>query len=106
VRGSCWFWFVGGLHLWVLAVQLGGDPGPSLAVSIGALALGVSLGPLFVVLPAGAGLREAVLVAGLSAVLPVPDAVAAALISRAVMVLGDGALALVAVLANRHAQRP
>jgi hypothetical protein len=45
-------------------------------------------------------------VAGLSAVLPVPDAVADALISRAVMVLGDGALALVAFLANRHAQRP
>ena len=50
------------------------------------LALAMGIGPLFVVLPAGAGAREAVLVASLTTVLPVPDAVAAALVSRAVLV--------------------
>jgi uncharacterized membrane protein YbhN (UPF0104 family) len=94
VSGTCFFWVVGGLHLWLLVIDLGGDAATSLPVSLGVLALGISLGPLFVFLPAGAGVREAVLVAGLSAVLPVPDAVAAALISRAVLVLGDGALAM------------
>jgi uncharacterized membrane protein YbhN (UPF0104 family) len=103
--GTCFFWVIGGLHLWLLVWQLGGDPATSLPVSLGVLALGVSLGPLFVVLPAGAGVREAVLVAGLSAVLPVADAVAAALLSRAVLVAGDGTLALVALLLARRSPR-
>ena len=52
----------------------------------------MSIGPLLVFLPAGAGVREIVLVAALSSVVPVADAVAAALLSRAVLVLGDGVL--------------
>jgi glycosyltransferase 2 family protein len=105
LRAAVWtsfFWVVGGLHLWLLVVELGADPLASLPVSIGALALAVSIGPLFVVLPAGAGLREAVIVAALTSVLPLSAAVAAALVSRAVLVLGDGALALGAFLAARR----
>jgi glycosyltransferase 2 family protein len=103
ISGTCFFWVVGGLHLWLVVVDIGGDAVTSLPVSLGVLALAVSLGPLFVLLPAGAGVREAVLVAGLSAVLPVPAAVAAALISRALLVAGDGALALVAFVLARRA---
>ncbi len=99
---TSWFWVVGGLSLWLVVVDLGADPLASLPVSIGALALAVSIGPLFIVLPAGAGLREAVIVAALSSVLPVSAAVAAALVSRAVLVLGDGALALFAFVAARR----
>lgn len=105
VAGTCTFWVVGGLHLWLLTIVLGGEALPSLAASLGALALGVSLGPLVVVLPAGAGLREAVLVAGLTTVLPLPDAVGAALVSRAIMVLGDGTLALAAFVLARRSWR-
>jgi uncharacterized membrane protein YbhN (UPF0104 family) len=102
VAGTCFFWVVGGIHLGLLAIALGSSAGQGLAVGIGALALAVSLGPLFVVLPAGVGVREAVLVAALTTVLPTPDAVAAALLSRAILVLGDGTLAIAAFLYARH----
>lgn len=92
--GTLTFWLIGGLHLWVVVVDLGADPWTSLAVSVGGLALGMGLGPLIAVLPAGAGIREVVVVAALSAVLDLPAAVAAALVSRAVLMVADGALAV------------
>ena len=104
VGGTSFFWVVGGVQLWLLVAPRG-DPRGSLAVSIGALALAVSIGPLLVFLPAGAGVREIVLVAALSSVVPVADAVAAALLSRAVLVLGDGLLALFGWLVARGASR-
>ncbi len=58
-------------------------------MSIGALALAMGLGPAVVFLPAGVGVREAVLVAALTTVLTLPDAIAVALVSRALVVLGD-----------------
>ena len=65
VGGTAFFWLVGGVQLWLLVVALGADPRAWLAVSIGALSLAVSIGPLLVFLPAGAGVREIVLVAAL-----------------------------------------
>ena len=64
-RGVLWamaFWLVYGGHVWLLAVGLGADPLEALPVAIGGFAIAFSLGPLLVVLPAGAGVREAVMV--------------------------------------------
>jgi uncharacterized membrane protein YbhN (UPF0104 family) len=96
-RGSLWtlaFWCVFGLHVWVLSVGLGADPLKALPVAIGGFALAFSIGPLLVVLPAGAGVREAVLVVLLSTVLPTPEATAVALTSRGLLMATDGLLAL------------
>jgi len=100
-RGVGWavaFWFVYGGHAWLLAVGLGAQPWEALPVAIGGFAIAFSLGPLLVVLPAGAGVREAVLVVLLASVLPTPEATAVALTSRGVLMLTDGLLALGAAL--------
>jgi hypothetical protein len=98
-RGVLWalaFWLVYGGHVWLLTVGLGADPLDALPVAIGGFAIAFSLGPLLVVLPAGAGVREAVLVVLLSGVLTTAEATAVALTSRAILVLTDGLLALAA----------
>ena len=88
------FWVVYGGHVWLLAVGLGADPGGALPVAIGGFAIAFSLGPLLVVLPAGVGVREAVLVLLLAGLLTTPEATAVALTSRGVLMLTDGLLAL------------
>lgn len=93
---SAWtvlFWVVFALHVWVLVVGLDADPLDALPVAIGGFALAFSLGPLLVVLPAGAGVREAALVVMLLPVLDVPSAAAVALTSRGLLMLTDGLLA-------------
>lgn len=98
------FWLLYSGHVWLLAVGLGADPLETFPVALGGFAIAFSLGPLLVVLPAGAGVREAVLVVMLAGVLSTPDATAVALTSRALLILTDGLLALGAVLVrNDHA---
>ncbi|MGZ4591033.1 MAG: lysylphosphatidylglycerol synthase domain-containing protein [Actinomycetes bacterium] len=105
-RGSLWtlaFWVVFGLHVWVLAVGLGADPLRTLPVAIGGFALAFSIGPLLVVLPAGAGVREAVLVVLLSTVLPPAEATAVALTSRGLLRATAGLRAAAgAAVPHRH----
>ena len=103
-RGLGWalvFWAVYGGHVWLLAVGLGADPLAALPVAVGGFAIAFSLGPLLVVLPAGAGVREAVLVLLLAAVLPTAEATAVALTSRVLLMLTDGLLAAGAVATPR-----
>lgn len=99
VRAVLWslsFWVVFGGHVWLLAVGLGADPLRALPVAIGGFAVAFSIGPLLVVLPAGAGVREAVVVVLLASLLTTPEATAVALTSRGVLMLTDGLLALAA----------
>lgn len=99
VRAVLWtlaFWVVYGGHVWLLAVGLGADPLRALPVAIGGFAVAFSIGPLLVVLPAGAGVREAVIVVLLAGLLTTPEATAVALTSRGVLMLTDGLLALAA----------
>jgi glycosyltransferase 2 family protein len=103
-RGVVWaiaFWVVYGGHVWVLAVGLGADPWRTLPVAIGGFAIAFSLGPLLVVLPAGAGVREAVMVLLLHSVLSTSEATAVALTSRGILMATDGLLALGAGLTRR-----
>jgi uncharacterized membrane protein YbhN (UPF0104 family) len=95
------FWVVYGGHVWVLAVGLGADPWRTLPVAIGGFAIAFSLGPLLVVLPAGAGVREAVMVLLLHSVLSTSEATAVALTSRGILMATDGLLALGAGLTRR-----
>lgn len=109
VRGVTWalaFWLVYGGHVWLLAVGLGAEPLEALPVAIGGFAVAFSLGPLLVVLPAGAGVREAVLVVLLASVLTTSEAVAVALTSRGTLMLTDGLLAAGAALLPRARTSP
>lgn len=96
-------WLLLGLQIWVVVVGLGGDPLPSLLASVGGYALGFSLGMAAIGLPAGAGLREAVLVVALSGVLSPGLALLVALLARGIAVLADVVVALVAAFLTRRA---
>lgn len=93
------FWFVFGLHVWLLAKGLGADGLQALPLTVGGFALAFSLGPLLVVLPAGAGVREAALVVMLLPVLGVAEATAVALTSRGLLMITDALLAAGSVVA-------
>lgn len=98
-------WVAFGTHLWLLLVAHGQTPSPSVwLLATGAYALAWIVGFLVVVLPAGAGAREAALVLALGATVDAGDALALALVSRVLMLAGDVLLAGAAVVAARGRQ--
>lgn len=90
-------WVCYGLQLYVLvAAAAPGGAGVGLSTALqcmGVFSLAWVAGLLFVVLPAGAGVREVILVVGLSSVLPSGAALAVALLSRILLTLVDLLLA-------------
>ncbi|WP_051640130.1 lysylphosphatidylglycerol synthase transmembrane domain-containing protein [Cellulomonas sp. URHE0023] len=106
VRSSAWavlMWVAFGAHLWLLAAGSGVSSAKLGLLTTGAYALAWVVGFVIVVLPAGAGAREAALVLALSPVMDRSTALALALVSRALMIAGDFLSAGAAVLAeNRH----
>ncbi len=82
-------WIGYGLQIWVLAVRLGASGGTGLLLAVGGFAFAWSVGFLVVFAPAGAGVREVLLIAILGPVIGVGDATAVALVSRVVMTGSD-----------------
>ena len=92
-----------GVQTWLLARDLGAEGPFLLPLAVGAFALATSAGVLALPVPAGAGVREAVLVVTLSPVLPLGQSLLLALVSRALLTAGD---LVVAGLASRKARTP
>jgi glycosyltransferase 2 family protein len=82
-------WSANGLMVYVLMRQLSGHPRGTLLVSIGAYSLSWAVGFLAVFAPAGAGVREAVMVAVLHTQGTTAIALTVALVSRAISVVSD-----------------
>lgn len=83
-------WAAYGAHLWLLVRPLQPAGGPdALLLSTGAYALAWTAGFLFVVAPAGVGVREAALVVALAPALAAGPALALAVLSRVLMTVGD-----------------
>ena len=83
-------WAFYGVHLVPLVLAQPHDSGHNLLlVSTGGYALAWTAGFLFVIAPAGAGVREAILVLALAGIAHQPEATAVALLSRGVQTLGD-----------------
>lgn len=83
-------WALYGVHLVPLVLAQPHDAGKHLLlVSTGGYALAWTAGFLFVIAPAGAGVREAILVLALAGIAKQPEATAVALLSRGVQTLGD-----------------
>lgn len=99
-------WAVSGLHLWFLAVAAGASPLPALPVCVGAFGVAVVAGNFAVLLPDGIGVREAVLLAALTTVLPMPAAGAVVLLSRLACTLSEITVAGAALLVARLRARP
>lgn len=101
---SLTMWVAFGAHLWLLALGWGAESPRLFLISTGAYALAWVVGFLIVLLPAGAGAREAALVIALSPSIDRNGALALALVSRFLMLLGDGLAAAYAAVTTR--QRP
>ena len=82
-------WLLAGLHVWLLAIQLGAPVGQTFLLATGGFAFAWGVGFLIVFAPAGAGVRELIIVAALSPVLDPGKATAVALASRLVTILAD-----------------
>jgi uncharacterized membrane protein YbhN (UPF0104 family) len=103
LRASAWSlvsWLGLGAQIGVLCLAVGSPDASHFVLSIGAMALAYSLGVLFVPAPAGAGVRDVVLVLVLGSVLNPGQALAVVLASRALLVGADLLLAAVAAVAG------
>lgn len=95
-----------GAAMWLLAIRVGIPAGTGYPLSVGAFALGFALGFVVILAPAGAGIREAVMITILSPPLGVTWAARAGaivLVYRLVTVAGDVIVAGLA-LANRRSR--
>jgi uncharacterized membrane protein YbhN (UPF0104 family) len=82
-------WTIAGLHVWLLAVRLGAPAGQTFLLATGGFAFAWSVGFIFVLAPAGAGVRELILIAALTPVLDPGKATAVAVASRLVTIVAD-----------------
>jgi len=87
-------WLVMGLHLVVFVRGLGAVGVGEAAAAVGGIALAWAAGLIFIAAPAGAGVREAVLVATFTPHIGAGPALAAALASRVLLVVADVLLAI------------
>lgn len=94
-----------GAHVAMLTMAIDGYRFSTFLLCTGGMALAITAGILFVPAPAGAGIRDAVLIIVLSVVLARGEALAVAIASRALLVLADVCLAALAVLAGGRVGR-
>jgi glycosyltransferase 2 family protein len=95
-------WVCYGVQVWLLAHQLGVQGGRSLLLlATGAFAGAWCVGFLLVIVPAGAGAREAALILLLGPAMSAPQATVVAVVSRLLMTVGDLCWAGVAALVGR-----
>lgn len=99
-------WLLYGLQVWILARALGAGGATLYLAGTGAMAGAVSAGFLFLVAPAGAGVREVVLVALLAPLLDQPAATALTLVSRLLFTLADALLGGATLLRRSRTASP
>jgi glycosyltransferase 2 family protein len=94
-------WVFYGLQIWLLATRLGAPPGRTVLIALGGFAFAWSVGFVVVLAPAGAGVRDVLLIATLSPVLGTGPATAVALMSRVLMTVADLLTAGLAAVSSR-----
>jgi hypothetical protein len=100
-------WAVGsfvalGLHIAVLTLAVGGRGMSTVLLAIGGMSMAIPAGILFIPAPAGAGIRDVVLILVLRPVLNPGQALAVVVASRVLLLLGDIALAAAAGAVGRR----
>ena len=98
-------WLCNGLQLWLLADHFGAPAGKTILLAVGGYAFAWCVGFVVIIDPAGAGIREALIVAALAPTIGADAALACALISRALNTVTDLVCAGTAALAWRHQRR-
>ncbi|WP_043496710.1 lysylphosphatidylglycerol synthase domain-containing protein [Georgenia sp. SUBG003] len=106
VRASLWStaaWIVAGVQVWLLSAALGLElTVATLALAVGGYALAWTVGFLVVVVPAGVGVREAVLAAVLATHLEPGAVVVVVLLSRVLLTVADVVLGLAGLAVGRR----
>jgi glycosyltransferase 2 family protein len=99
LRAGAWSavsWLLLGTHVYVLCAALGHSGFSAFALCLGGMALAVSAGVLLIPVPAGAGLRELVLLLVLRSILSYGQALVVVVGSRVLLIVADLLLAAVA----------
>ncbi|WP_158716302.1 lysylphosphatidylglycerol synthase domain-containing protein [Blastococcus sp. Marseille-P5729] len=94
-------WIFLGLHIWLLTGSLARQTVGGYVLCMAAIALAMAAGFVAFILPSGIGVREAILVAGLSPIASVSQALAIALASRILFTFADLLSALGGLIASR-----
>ncbi len=98
-------WLFNGLQIWILAEKFGAPAGKTALIALGGYAFAWCAGFVFVIAPAGAGVRDVLLIAALSPVIGTGPATAVTLVSRAVNTISDLLVAGIAAASRRRGQR-
>jgi hypothetical protein len=95
-------WLANGVQIWILADKLGAPAGRTFAIALGGYAFAWCVGFVAIFDPAGAGIRDALLVATLAPVLTTNPALAVAVVSRGVNTVSDLFVAGAAAASRRR----
>jgi glycosyltransferase 2 family protein len=104
LRPLCWAfatWICYGLQIWILAIRLGAPAGKASLIALGGFAFAWCVGFVVILAPAGAGVRDVLLLLVLVPVLGTGNGAAVVLASRVLLTAGDF---LTAALAARFAR--
>jgi glycosyltransferase 2 family protein len=91
-----------GLQIWILVEKFGAPAGKTALIALGGYAFAWCVGFVIVIAPAGAGVRDVLLVAALSPVIGTGPATAVMLVSRAVNTISDLLVAGAAAATRRR----
>ncbi len=105
IAAQSFSWLIAGVHLWLLAVAAGAPVWRSLPLCLGAFGFAAVLSALIIFLPDGIGAREAMLIAALTTLLPLPAATTVVVLSRLICTLSEVVVAAVTLAAARFAVR-
>lgn len=87
---SCFIWLLIGVAFWVFLASFNLNlPVAYLPEAIGIWSIAVAVGMIAIGFPQGIGVKEAILVYGLSFIMPISQAIPTALLSRAWIIAGD-----------------
>ena len=109
VRALAWSfvsWVCYGVQIWVLVLALGAPAGKGFLLALGGFAFAWTVGFLFVIAPAGAGVRDVLLALTLGLVISHGAALAIALVSRVLLTIGDLVTAGIAAAFTRRPGAP
>src|SRR6185312_6365770 len=95
-------WIANGVQIWILADKLGAPVGRAILVALGGYAFAWCVGFVIVIAPAGAGVREVLLIVFLTPVIGRGPAIAVAACSRAVNTISDLLVAGAAAATRRR----
>jgi glycosyltransferase 2 family protein len=98
-------WLCNGLQIWLLVNKFGAPVGHAVLVSLGGYAFAWCVGFVIVIAPAGAAVRDPLIIASLAPVIGGTPAFAVMLVSRAANTVSDLLVAGAAMLAARQLRR-